>query len=328
MNNNQLVSICVPVFNGGLFLEETLNSLVNQTYKNIEIIVSDNASTDNTGEIVKSFCAKDNRVKYFRNEINLGYCKNILSAVNNAKSEYIAVYHSDDIYEPEIVEKEFDLLSNNSSISGVFVKLSEYFYNKNLLKPANYNALINSTLMNKEINAIVGDYQDFLPWILRVGNFFACPSFMTRKSVYLKLGGYLDTYPSNEDLHLWIRYLKNGHKLAIINEYLLKYRVGNEHASATWRRSTDLAVMYNVIDDMIVKKDNSIDETSLVFYKKNKSKSYLFAGYNAYIQKKNGKMQENLERSIETFKYPFMSKNGISQHFFRFACYVKYRISS
>ena len=124
--NDVTVSICIPVYNGGKYIAETLQSLIAQTYSNIEIIVSDNASTDNTGDIVRSFCAQDARIKYYRNDSNIGYCSNIQKVVNTALSDTIAIYHADDIYEPQIIEQEFSVLKNHPEIDGVFSVLREF----------------------------------------------------------------------------------------------------------------------------------------------------------------------------------------------------------
>ncbi len=66
-----LVSVCVLSYNYGKYIEETIRSLMNQTYKNLEIIVSDNASTDNTKEIVEKLSRIDNRIKFYLNESNV-----------------------------------------------------------------------------------------------------------------------------------------------------------------------------------------------------------------------------------------------------------------
>ena len=67
-----LVSVCIPTYNKARYLRKFLESIINQTYRNLENIISDNASTDNTGEMVKSF--SDDRVKYCRNPTNIGCC--------------------------------------------------------------------------------------------------------------------------------------------------------------------------------------------------------------------------------------------------------------
>ncbi len=93
---NPLVSICIPIFNGGSFVSRALESSINQTYKNIEIIVVDNASTDNTRKIIDSYIAKDKRIKYFRNDFNIGAIKNFLKSFQFASGEYVQLLCHDD----------------------------------------------------------------------------------------------------------------------------------------------------------------------------------------------------------------------------------------
>ena len=323
MTQDLLVSVCIPVYNGGLYIGDTLNSLIKQTYKNIEIIVSDNASTDNTGEIVKSFCVADPRVKYFRNKTNLGYCKNILSAVNKASSEFIAIYHADDIYSPNIIEKQYNVLKKNDSIHGVFVKLESFTKDGIEARPKIYNKLLKSNVFNKTFNLIVGNYTDYLPLILTYGNLFACPSFMTRKEIFLELGGFKDTYSSNEDLDLWIRYLQNGYSLAIINEFLFKYRMSENHGSANWRKNTELPIKYKVIDDMIIRISTNLNIKYLKLYKKNKASGYIYAAFVSYLQNNYSNMRENIKKSKEIYLFNVFNQYGIAQVFPKFACYIK-----
>ena len=74
-----IVSIGLPVYNGETFLKDTLESILQQTFSNFELIISDNASTDATEKICKSFASKDERIRYHRNESNLGLLKTIIS---------------------------------------------------------------------------------------------------------------------------------------------------------------------------------------------------------------------------------------------------------
>lgn len=325
--NSDLVSICIPAYNVEKYISETIESIINQTYKNIEIIVFDNASTDRTGEIVMRYFENDPRIKYFKNRKNIGYCANILSAVNKASSQFIAIYHSDDVYKPEIVGKQYNVLKKDNSIHGVFVKHEPFSLECNLTKPKCYNKVLKSSLLNKETNLVVGNYSDFLPLILSLGNVFACPSFMTRKEIFLKLGGFKDTYPSCEDTELWIQYLQSGYKLAIINEFLLKYRVSNDHASAFWRKSIELPVIHKVIDDMIISSTKDMNPNYHNAYKKYMAQGYIDAGYNAYIQKKYFQMYKNMIKSKETFSFNILSKHGFAQRFPKMACYFKKKIN-
>lgn len=100
-----LVSICIPAFNSGKFIHRALESLIHQSYKNIEIVVVDDASTDNTGEIVRRYAAKDERIVYFRNDSNLGGMKNFFKAVETATGDYIQGLCHDDWLSKNCVEE-------------------------------------------------------------------------------------------------------------------------------------------------------------------------------------------------------------------------------
>lgn len=102
--NQPLVSIGMPVYNGGQYLRGTLDSLLEQTYRHCEIIISDNASTDTTAAICQEFAARDNRVRYHRNQTNIGPYRNFRKVLALATGEYFMWAAHDDRWEPEFVE--------------------------------------------------------------------------------------------------------------------------------------------------------------------------------------------------------------------------------
>lgn len=98
-----LVSIGIPTYNrADSFLSETLQSALDQKYRNIEIIVSDNCSTDNTGEVVSSF--NDERIRYFRQNENIGPFRNMNYCLENARGDYFLMLHDDDLIDPDFIE--------------------------------------------------------------------------------------------------------------------------------------------------------------------------------------------------------------------------------
>ena len=98
-----LVSIAVPTYNrANSFLKESLASAINQTYQNIEIIVSDNCSTDNTELVVKSF--NDRRIRYFRQKENIGPINNANYCLDQAKGVYFTLLHDDNLIENDFIE--------------------------------------------------------------------------------------------------------------------------------------------------------------------------------------------------------------------------------
>ena len=106
-NNNitPLVSICIPTYNGAKFIKETLDTAVNQTYTNIEIIITDDNSSDDTVAICKEYAKKDNRIKVFENPKNLGLVGNWCESIEKASSKWVKFLFQDDLFESNCVEK-------------------------------------------------------------------------------------------------------------------------------------------------------------------------------------------------------------------------------
>jgi glycosyltransferase involved in cell wall biosynthesis len=94
-----LISIAVCTYNGEKFLAEQLNSLVNQTYRNLEIVVTDDCSKDETIELLNGYAAKYDFIKIYKNEENLGYVKNFEIALSLCSGDYIALCDQDDIWD-------------------------------------------------------------------------------------------------------------------------------------------------------------------------------------------------------------------------------------
>lgn len=115
-----LVSIIMPSWNTEKFIIETIQSVINQTYTNWELLIVDDCSTDNTDEIVTSF--KDDRIKYFRNKKNSGAAITRNIALREAKGEWIAFLDSDDLWMPEKLEKQIAFMKKN----GYTLSYTEY----------------------------------------------------------------------------------------------------------------------------------------------------------------------------------------------------------
>jgi glycosyltransferase involved in cell wall biosynthesis len=103
MTKQPLVSVCIPVYNTELYIKETMDCLVNQTYKNLEVIFSDNCCTDKTIEIIKSY--NDPRVKIFKNKINMGHVYNFRKVLSYATGKYMKLIGADDGMELDAIEK-------------------------------------------------------------------------------------------------------------------------------------------------------------------------------------------------------------------------------
>ena len=115
-----LVSIIMPSWNTERFIAETIQSVVDQTYTNWELLIVDDCSTDNTDEVVASF--KDDRIKYFHNEKNSGAALTRNRAMREARGEWIAFLDSDDLWMPKKLEKQIAFMKEN----GYTLSFTEY----------------------------------------------------------------------------------------------------------------------------------------------------------------------------------------------------------
>lgn len=115
MTSSPLLSIGLFVYNGEPFLRQTLESLLAQTFKHFDLIISDNASSDGTREICEMFAASDPRVKYYRNEINMGAGWNIRRVFSLSTGKYFKWAACDDLYEPTFLEECVTALESDTS---------------------------------------------------------------------------------------------------------------------------------------------------------------------------------------------------------------------
>ncbi len=111
-----IVSIGLPVYNGEDFLKYALDSLLSQTFRDFEIIISDNASTDNTPKICQEYVLKDKRIRYIRQNNNMGALWNFNFVLKQSNKEYFIWVSSDDKLHPEFLEKNIDILEKNKNV--------------------------------------------------------------------------------------------------------------------------------------------------------------------------------------------------------------------
>ena len=117
------VSICMPVFNGENFIEEALDSISQQDFEDYELIVTDNASTDATEAIVRRYAASDKRIRYFRNEINIGAAENYNLGFSHARGDYIKWAAHDDMLGPDFLKKMVRILDDDPTVSIAFARV-------------------------------------------------------------------------------------------------------------------------------------------------------------------------------------------------------------
>lgn len=223
-NNKQpLVSICIPTYNVEKTITETLTSVVNQTYKNIEIIISENASTDNTLTILNTF--NDPRLRIHKNNKTVSAEKNWNKCIELASGDYIAIFHADDLYMPDMVEKQVKAFIDNPSIGAVFTTATYINEHGEKIGESKFPDM----LKGKRIY----DFKDIFFASLRNGTFLMTPSAMVRSDIYKELTPFnYEQFRSSADLDMWLRILEK-HPVVILEERLLNYRISKSQGSYT-----------------------------------------------------------------------------------------------
>ena len=210
------VSVLLPVYNSALYIREAIESILSQSYKDIEVLVYDDCSTDNTVQIIEIY--DDPRIRLFRKEVNTGYTNSLIMGVAAARGKYITRMDSDDISDVHRIAKQVDFLERNPDhgIVGAWVK----------------------TIPSKgepQVWSYPVDNEDICLYLL-VNAPFAHPSVTIRKEVLIKNDiNYSSGYEPCEDYKLWTEILKVS-KGANLGEVLLYYRL---HESQTISRRRD-----------------------------------------------------------------------------------------
>lgn len=125
ISRSPCVSIGMPVYNGENYLEEAINSILGQTFTDFELIISDNASTDRTEEICSIYASRDSRIRYYRNEENLGASANYNRVFELANGKYFKWMAHDDLCAPEFLEKCVKVLDQDPAVILAFTGTKE-----------------------------------------------------------------------------------------------------------------------------------------------------------------------------------------------------------
>jgi glycosyltransferase involved in cell wall biosynthesis len=248
-----LVSVCMSAYNVERFVATALQSVVAQTYSNVEVIFIDNGCTDNTFEAARSVA--DERVQFVRVMPNMGGYQAMNNAVTLARGEFIAIYHSDDFYEPNILEKEVAFLQAHPDVGAVFC-MDHFMDEEGKIFGGN-------SMPAKFRGRDVLHYAEVFPFLLRHKNtLFCCPTFMVRRAVWDAAGPFdADRLDIGSDLDMWIRIVRQF-PVGILDERLMRYRVTRKQWSARYKRLRTVPDIHFAIMDEYLEKDNWLPRLS------------------------------------------------------------------
>ena len=213
-NTRPLVSVCIPTYNREKTVVAALSCALKQTYTNLEILISDDQSSDNSVKILKKFT--DPRIRLVIQKKNLGMIPNWNYCIQQAKGEYIKFLHSDDLIDTTCVEKELALFQKNHQVSLVTCQRS--FIDER-------NRLIN-TLQFSDLDTVESGvhYAHKLITTLRENRIGEPSAVMFRQKDALKAGLFDPGYSQLADFEFWIRLLQFG-DIGYINKPLCSFRV-------------------------------------------------------------------------------------------------------
>jgi len=207
----ELVSVIVPVFNAERYIEDTLRSALQQTYKPIEVIVIDDGSTDGTLAKVAMFA---DRIKILR-QANSGVCAARNAAAEKASGAFLTFLDADDLWERDKLKKQMAVLSQHPEVGVVATWVDEIDqYGRRLDRSGN-------KMPWRFLDKVVDLYKE----LLTHGNFLCVSSCVMRREVFFDGGGfYTAKRILSGDYDLWIR-LSERHRFFVISETLCHYRV-------------------------------------------------------------------------------------------------------
>ena len=234
MLHSPFISICMPVYNGAPYLSEALKSALKQTYPHFEVLIIDDKSTDNSFDIIKSYCRLDTRIRVLQNSQNLGLVNNWNRCIKNAKGEWIKFLFQDDCLKPNCLETMVNHYKNSLSEELViFCKRNFIFENdcsnemKSYYKNRNYFWDIFPNKIHvtpKDITMIISRYPGL--------NIFGEPtSFLIHRSVFDRLGLFDADIYQICDLEYWLR---AGVSIPLLHipEVLTHFRVHNKSTTS------------------------------------------------------------------------------------------------
>lgn len=198
---NPLVTVIIPAYNHEKYVEECIVSVLNQTYVNLQIIIINDGSLDNTVSVIEKIISdkQSNRVIEFYNQENQGVCRTLNRGIELSKGKYIAIIASDDVWELDKLEKQVEFLERNENIGMVFT--DTYFIkdlDKSSVRYTDYKPEIRKYFLNGVQNSNVHKkliYNCFIPAI----------SVMIKKEC-LEVVGYFDETLKSEDYDMWLRF--------------------------------------------------------------------------------------------------------------------------
>lgn len=320
MTDDVLVSVCMPTYNQGEFVEEALNSIVCQTYKNIEILVGDSASPDNTAQIVKKVMKKDSRIRYIRYQENTTGFENGNSLIKQARGKYIKGFFSDDICMPTIIEEEVNFLEKNKNLAGVFTVKQDIDKLGRLLP----TEVCLSGKEGRQEEVLVDRDLYFKQRLKYNKNVLIITSSLIRKDVLDEFSGFDSRWAQFSDFDLCARILEK-YQLGIINKRLIYYRRHDKQDSRYFlrfdREGLNISLVY-LLHYFGQEKNADLKDKYGGYLNRLVAEDYLMLALRNIFKGERGEAIKFIKLSQGYFRFFLFSKGWLLQHSGRFVVYI------
>lgn len=238
----KMVSIIIPTYNGEKFICETIDNCLEQSYRNIEIIVvNDGSITNNVKDALEDYIKKE-KIKYIYQE-NKGLAGARNTGLKNSSGYYIQFLDDDDLLDKNKIKKQVEYLENNESVMGVYCK-TKYF-----------DSDTGKVIKELNIKPNIDIYKQFL-----TKNFITVNSILIRKSDLL----FDESLSSLEDYDYWLRYFNTSNRIDFIEDTFCMVRVHNSNMSSNLGR---MAINEIKVLEKELKKNTNNEYTELINYR-------------------------------------------------------------
>lgn len=227
-----LVSVIIPVYNQARYVEEAIRSVLAQSYTELELLIINDASTDDTGRIISKF-ANQERVSIYHNESNLGCASTINWGYELARGENLGKLDSDDTYEPKFLSQCVGALQSHPQAGFAYTRV-------NLIDPGGGKKPRTRDRITHVGNFFGDEFENVVRWINPIPHGAA----LVRKRCADEVGYYDPAIPAGYDLEFWIR-LTRKYPVVFIDEYLMNYRVHETNITKSLSRRGERERSFN-----------------------------------------------------------------------------------
>lgn len=282
----KLVSAIIPSYNSAVYIKDAIESILSQTYKNIEILIVDDGSIDNTRDVVVSYeKLYPGKVRYLsQKNQGPGIARN--NGIANANGEYIAFLDADDMWEVDKIKVQVESLESSETMHISHTDFV-YMYKGGIIKPSEYS--------NKKKKNFSGD----IFFSLFRENFIRTSTVMIKKDTFNQAGGFDPDLFMSEDYDLWLRITKGRSVVSYIDKPLLKVRLHESHMTGDAQRT--YMWVNKVIEKSIASSSDMADKLkSHLPYRL--AKNHYTIGYKFFCDKK---MAQARSEFIKSLRYKF-----------------------